>query len=238
MRRFLFLGSVAALAACGPVIGATSSGGDGTRSFALSGFDAVRLAGSDDVRVVRGPAFSVVASGPNAVLEKLDIHKEGTTLVITRESRMNWSWSSNRKGVQVVVTMPAIRSAQLTGSGDMTVDRADGAQFEGGLTGSGNLNLPSVTAASVKLDVTGSGDLRASGQAKTVALSVTGSGDLDASGLSSDTASVAVRGSGDARGAARQSAALTVAGSGDATVTGTRNCTISKAGSGDARCTG
>lgn len=235
-NMFLFL-SAAALTACGSISGA-ATGGHGTRSFELTGFDAVRLSGSDDVRVVRGATFSIVATGPNDVLDRLDIRTEGKTLVVTRKRNSGWGWSSEREGATVTVTMPMIRAAQVAGSGDMRVDRADGAVFKGGVNGSGTLDLPSISAASVELDVTGSGDLVAKGEAKTIALSVTGSGDLDASGLSADTARVAIQGSGDISANARQSAAVNIAGSGDATIRGTRNCTINKAGSGEANCTG
>lgn len=238
MRSLILIASAAALAACGSISGAATGGGHGTRSFALSGFDAVKLAGSDDVRVVRGATFSVVATGPNEILDRLDIHTEGTTLVVTRKSNMSWGWSSDREGAKVTVTMPSIRAAQVAGSGDMSVDRVDGAEFKGGVTGSGNLDLPSLQAATVKLDVTGSGDLKAKGAAKTVAMSVTGSGDIDAGGLTADTASAAVQGSGNVSGNARQSAAVNIAGSGDVMIRGTRNCTVSKAGSGEAHCTG
>lgn len=237
MRIPILIASAAALTACGS-IGGAATGDRGTRSYAQSGFDAVRLSGSDDVRVVRGAAFSIVATGPNDVLDRLDIRTEGKTLVVTRKRNASWSWSHDGEGATVTVTMPTIRAAQVAGSGDMRVDRADGAEFKGGVNGSGNLDLPSVSAASVALDVTGSGDLRAKGQARTVALSVTGSGDLDAGGLTADTATVAIQGSGDISANARQSAAVTIAGSGDAEIRGTRNCTIEKAGSGDATCTG
>lgn len=237
MRNLLLFASAAALTACGSISGA-ATGGHGTRSFALSGFDAVRLSGSDDVRVVRGTSFSIVATGPNEVLDRLDIKTEGKTLVVTRKRNGSWGWSRDSEGATVTVTMPSIRAAQVAGSGDMSVDRADGPAFKGGVNGSGNLDLPSVNAAAVELDVTGSGDLRAKGRARTAALSVTGSGDLDAAGLTADIAKVAIQGSGDINANARQSASINIAGSGDATVSGTRNCTISKAGSGEANCTG
>ena len=234
MHKLLFLGAVVALSACGPVIGAT--GGD-SRGFALSGFDAVRLAGSDDVRVVRGAAFSVVANGPADDIAKLDIRTEGTTLVVSRERSWNIGMTWGKPTV-VTVTMPTIRAATVTGSGDITVDRVDGPVFEGTVTGSGNLGLAAVDASSIKLNITGSGNIDAVGRAGAASIALTGSGTVDADKLIAGTAAVAVRGSGNVRAAARDSAAIMMSGSGDATVSGTRNCKITKAGSGDARCTG
>lgn len=227
MRAVLSLVSLATLAACLP---SASAADNASRTFAVSGFNAVRLAGSDNVRVIRGPAFSVQARGTADILDHLDIRKDGNTLIVSRK----WSWS--RGSATVTVTMPVISAADVAGSGDLSVDRADGAQFDASLTGSGDLSIASVDAGSLKLRVTGSGDAAATGRARTAAFSVTGSGSITADQLTAGTASLSVMGSGDVSARATQSATLTVAGSGDATVQGTRNCSISKSGSGEARC--
>lgn len=233
MRTVLSLVSVATLAACSP---SASVAGEASRTFAASGFDAVRLAGSDNVRVVRGPALSVVARGPVDILDRLDIRTQGNTLIVSRKPNGMFGWS--RGSATVTVTMPAIRAADVTGSGNMSIDRADGAEFDASLTGSGNLSLASVDAASLNLRVTGSGDAMAAGRARTAAFAVTGSGNVSADKLLADTASLSVMGSGDISASATRSATLSVAGSGNATVRGTGNCSISKSGSGDARCIG
>ncbi len=232
MRSTLVLASFAALAACSP---SAVAAGDVSRPFPATGFDAVQLAGSDNVQVVRGATTSVVARGPAELLDRLDIRTEGSTLVVSRKPTGMFGWS--RGSVTVTVTMPAIRAADLTGSGNLSVDRADGAQFDASLTGSGNLSLASVDAGSLKLRVTGSGDAAATGRAKAASYAVTGSGNVEADKVVTDTASLSVMGSGDITARAQQSATLSVAGSGNATVRGTRNCSISKSGSGDASCT-
>ena len=234
MRIMLVLGLTTAVAGCG----ALSGGSSASRSFALSNFDGVRLTGSDDVRVVQGAAFSVVATGQLKVLKQLDIRVEGSTLVVARAPQKGWRISWADTSADVTVTMPSIRSAQITGSGNMAVDRAVAAAFEAGLTGSGDLNIDKIEAGAATLRLTGSGDIRAAGQVPKLSLAVQGSGDIDARDLAAETVDVAVRGSGNVRSAARRSATISVAGSGDVQVSGTKDCTISQTGSGDASCTG
>ena len=229
----LSLVSLATLAGCSP---SASAAGDASRTYAVSGFNAVRLAGSDNVRVVRGPAYSVLARGPVDILDRLDIRRDGNTLIVSRKSNGMFNWS--RGSATVTVTMPTIGTADLAGSGNLSVDRVDGPLFDASLTGSGDLSLASVDAGSLKLRVTGSGDATATGRARTAVFSVTGSGSITADKLTTGTASLSVMGSGDVTAHASQSATLSVAGSGDATVQGTRNCSISKSGSGEATCTG
>jgi len=208
-----------------------------SRNFAVSGFDAVRVAGSDTVNIVRGPTAGVVARGPAKLLDNLEIRTEGSKLLVGHKPTMGMGWSTGEE-VVITVTLPAIRSAELAGSGDVSIDRADGAEFEASLTGSGTLKVADIAAASTKLALRGSGTLDARGTTGALSADLVGSGDLKAESLKSDTAAIAVKGSGSAWAFARKSASLTLTGSGDATVKGTRQCAITSRGSGNARCTG
>ncbi len=238
MRNTLIALPLLTLAACGAANSESRAAGpDGTRSFAVSGFDAVSLEGSDNVRVVRGATTSVVATGPQRVLDLLNIRVEKDTLKIDRKpGRSNWLRGDYR-GATITVTMPSIIAAGVAGSGDMTVDRADGASFGAAVEGSGNLKVASITVKQAQLAAEGSGNLTISGTADDSAMAAQGSGNIDARGLVSQQATIAVEGSGDIGATVRQRATIAVEGSGNVDVTGTDNCVIAKEGSGDARCT-
>lgn len=233
--KFVVLAPLAALAACG--VGSSQAGDAGpaeTRNFAVGTFSAVSLEGSDDVRVVRGSVIAVVANGPKAVLDRMDIRVEGTVLKIGRK-RASWSMGYD-KGAVVTVTMPNIAAAAISGSGDINVDRVAGATFDGSIAGSGNLTLALLQVQRAKLSIAGSGGLQAVGATVDATLSSRGSGDIDAAGLVAKRATISAQGSGGIRAAASESAAISMAGSGDVSVTGTDRCTISNTGSGKATC--
>lgn len=226
------------LAGCGySESNAAESSAIATKQFDLSGFDQVSLRGSDDVEVVVGKAFAVSATGPESVLDRLEIVVEGGVLKIGRKNS-SWTggWSDSGRHAKVTVTMPAIRGARVAGSGDMTVDRASGEAFSAAVAGSGNLKVGAVEAKTVELNVAGSGNLGISGQAQTVRLSAAGSGDIAAQGLKAETANVSVAGSGNASAQATASASVSVVGSGNVEISGTDNCKISKVGSGEVTC--
>jgi hypothetical protein len=233
MRGLFPVGAALAIAACSPAGSAT---GAPARTFAVTGFDSIRVAGSDTVKVVRGPAMSVVARGPAAQLDRLDIRTLGSALLITRKTGANMSRSNDP--VVVTVTMPAILAAEVSGSGDVSIDRADGATFEARVSGSADLDIADLRAASTKLRISGSGNLGARGSTRVLSADISGSGNLDAEALIADTAAIAVQGSGDATAFAHRSATIAVSGSGNVRVGGTTQCTISTRGSGEARCTG
>ncbi|MFM9979086.1 MAG: head GIN domain-containing protein [Sphingomonadaceae bacterium] len=213
-----------------------ASGPDGTRTFAVGAFNAVSLEGSDNVRVVRGAAISVTATGPQRVLNQLNIRVERNTLKIDRKSDgLSWK-SGDYRGAVITVTMPTINAVSVGGSGDMTVDRADGDAFGAAVGGSGNLKIAAMAVKRAQLAVEGSGEMTIAGAAADAAIAVKGSGNIDARNLVTQRATIAAEGSGNIGANVRESATIAVGGSGDVAVTGTENCAIAKSGSGSARC--
>jgi len=211
----------------------------GSRNFALAGFDEVALRGSDDVEVLVGKAFSVSATGPEAVLDRLEITVENGVLKIGRKANSSWhiGWSGKgEKGVKVVVTMPAMRGARLAGSGNMSVDRATADAFKASLAGSGDLKIGNVEAKSVDLDLAGSGNIEIAGRTGTIDVSGAGSGNIMARALEAETADISIAGSGNVSARATGSASVSVVGSGDAEISGTASCKTSKLGSGNVTC--
>ena len=198
MNRYMLL-ALLPLAACSGTArseGTPPSGTGGNRTFAVDGFTGVDAAGPDDVDVRVGSGFSVRAEGDPKVLDKLEIVKEGDTLMVRRK-RHGFSWGGDRdRGAKIYITMPRMTAASATGSGDMTVDHIDGEKFQADLTGSGNLDVGSIGVQSVALSVTGSGNLSTTGTAKSGSFSITGSGDIQAPKLTLGQASVSVMGSG------------------------------------------
>lgn len=210
------------------------SGSGGTRNFDVSGFTEVSLRGADDVEVRNGPAFKVTAQGDSALLDRLEIRKDGDTLRIGRKDG-DWKWGGD-KGAKIIVTLPKLLGASVAGSGDMTVDRAEG-NFDASIAGSGNLSIAQFAGGKADLSIAGSGDLRiGAGQASEIDASIAGSGDIDAGGLKAARGDISIAGSGNLRAQVTGEADISIVGSGDVELTGGAKCSVSKMGSGEARC--
>jgi hypothetical protein len=237
MSRVTFVAAAAALlAGCGVVHAENHDGGSGSRSFDARGFDRVSLRGSDNVVVRVGGTESVTATGPNDMLDKLEVKVVDGELRIGREKHWGWNWSSNREPTLITVTVPRLRGASIAGSGDMKVDNVQAASFQGSVAGSGNLTIGALQADSASLDVAGSGDTSIAGVAKSIDVSIAGSGNVDARGLKSERAKISIAGSGDVRAAVSGEADVSIIGSGDVDIAGSARCRVSKMGSGDVRC--
>lgn len=209
----------------------------------LSQFDAIDATGPDNVVVTIGPNFKISADGDPAAVADLDIRTKGSTLIIGRKSKGDWSWGRKNgdsknggRGATVHVTMPAIRSADLTGAGDFDLDKAEGDSLTLSLTGAGDFRIGAVKLKSLTTDITGAGSMKIAGTADEAKFSITGAGDIDAEALKVGTAKVDILGAGDIDFASDGKVAISIMGPGDVTVKGKAQCTTSGMGPGEARC--
>jgi hypothetical protein len=212
---------------------AQPSGSGASRSYDATGFTGVDLRGSDDVDVKTGSSFSVRAEGDPKILDQLEIKVVDGTLRVGRKSG-NFSFSEDH-GAKVHVVMPKLTLASVAGSGDLTVDRAEG-DFIGSVAGSGNLGIAALNANAAKLSVAGSGDMTLAGAVAKLSVSIVGSGSIDSKKLIASGASISVVGSGNMDGVVKGGASVSIAGSGDVTLTGGANCSVNAVGSGEAHC--
>lgn len=240
--NFLALGLLVPLAACSfdwsqddDGAGVPSQGSGMTRSYTVTDFSTVNLRGSDDVDVRVGTGFSVRAEGPADVLDRLKIAKDGQALNVGRRDGVHLGWAKSGK-VKVFVTLPRLAGAGISGSGNMAVDRIEGATFRANVAGSGSLGIGAVQVDDLRVSIAGSGTVAATGTVSAFAAKIAGSGDVDAPGLRARSAKVDIAGSGSVRAAVDGSAKINMMGSGDVDLGPRARCTVAKMGSGSVRC--
>jgi len=235
MRILLLASAVLLLAACN-IFDPGGNGGSGpTRSYSVSAFTGVTLAGPYNVVVAYGSTHAVRAEGDPQALDRLTIRTEDGELWIG-EGRGGLLTSSDAGKIIVHVTVPRLESATIGGSGDIRIDKATSPSFEGTIGGSGNLQIETLTVRNAKFTIAGSGNLKAGGTTGHGEFRIAGSGDVDAHQLRSRTAAVSIAGSGSVKAYASESANISIMGSGDVDMQGTDRCTISKLGPGDVKC--
>lgn len=235
--RLLLIAAMLPITAChaswekdGPAAHASGSGA--TRSYEAAGFTGVDLRGSDDVDVKAGNSFSVTAEGDPKVLDVIEIKVVDGTLRVGRKAN---STDFEDHGAKIHVVMPKLSLASVSGSGNLTVDRAEG-DFVGSIAGSGNLDVAALNANAAKLSVAGSGDMTLAGTVGKLTASIVGSGDIDGEKLTASSASISIVGSGNLSGVVKGGASVSIAGSGDVDLKGGAQCAVNAVGSGEAHC--
>lgn len=245
MRAAVIILSTLALAAChaagnvgGDEAGSAADHASTARAFNVGEFTSISLGGPHTVIVRVGPAVSVRAEGPAAALDRLEIKVEEGDLRIGTRKGGKWSFDfhHHEAPVTVYVTTPTLVSAAIGGSGDMRIDKVEGASFSASIGGSGDMDIAALKVGEANFTIAGSGGIKAAGTAGSTTVAVAGSGDVDVAGVESRDASVSIVGSGDVRAHAADKAEISIMGSGDVTVSGTAKCVVNKMGSGNARC--
>ena len=208
-------------------------------TYDVAPFDEIATVGPQDVLVTRGEIHAVRAEGPPQVLAQLEVVVEDGRLTIQPKDRFRRGFNWGRfSSATFYVTAPRLEAASLAGSGDIRIDRVEGARFTGTVAGPGELTLDSMQVDETDLTLAGSGSLVAAGTAREARVAIGGSGEVNARGLRSETASVSIGGSGDAALTVQDQARVSVMGSGDVEIDGPARCSVSRMGSGSVSCDG
>ena len=208
------LSALLLLSGCG-LLGVDGNGERVNEVRQLEGFSAVDSDGSLDVEITRGEVFHVEVSIDSNLLDRVHTNGVGGVLRIDEESI-----GDTVAGPNVIVTMPILRRATLSGSGGVRATGFDQAEpVSLVLEGSGDIAFAGDVP---RLDVQlwGSGDVRVSGVAPVLGVELDGSGTVDARGLDATTADLSLSGSGDIAASVSGSARVTLSGSGDVDVYG------------------
>ena len=228
-----------ALVACSPAkdrdSGVAATSGGTARIYQVADFTGVALRASDDVDVRVGSGFSVRAEGPAAELDTLRIVRDGDVLRIGRKDSFAFQWGRTAH-VKIFVTMPRITTAELSGTGDLAIDRVEGERFRVDSKGSGDIAIGALSVESADLSLSGTGTLTAKGRAHQLKIDLSGSGDVDAPELKAARASVSVAGTGDVHATVDGPAQVSVTGTGDVDLGAAAHCTTTNAGTGEVRC--
>lgn len=166
-----------------------------TREVDLRAFEAIVLDGGLDIDVRVGPAQRVTALVDDNLVDNLVLEVENGALLV------DWDKDCRPSGkCRLEIAVPSLRSIEVNGAGDITVEGLEGKSFD--------------------LRIDGAGDVELAGRVDSFDLSINGAGDVDARDLIAEEVVVSVSGAGDADVHAEESLVATVAGVGDVSYAG------------------
>lgn len=196
---------------------------------------AVELSGPINLTLRQGPAAALEVRGEQRLLANIETSADGGTLHIGPRGLL----LRHRQPIEVTLTLPALDTLHVNGSGDTTasgfagerldlsLDGSGTLRFNGryhdnevALHGSGDLELTGGSSERVKAESVGSGNLTLVGATRQLHAELQGSGELDARHLRAEDVHLEHTGSGSSAVYASGSAGIEVSGSGDATVYG------------------
>ncbi|MFT3976648.1 MAG: DUF2807 domain-containing protein [Sphingomonas bacterium] len=226
------LASIALLLAASPALAAE-------RTYSVGSYDRLRIDGPFEVHVVAGGSPRASAKGSDAMLSRLDLHVEGTTLTV-RLGPGGWGETpkaaASRTPMVVTLSTPMLNTILLSAGAQVTASKVSAQRLELAVNGAGTLAVDGVQADQLGAVLTGTGTLRLSGRANRARLASSGSGTIDAGALTVSELTVHLDGTGETRVNARYTAQVTTTGLGKVTVLGSAKCTVKALADGPVIC--
>lgn len=203
-----------------------------TRNFGITGFEKIRVEGPFKVTVATGVAPFAKATGAPDAIDRVAIETRGDTLVV-HSNLSSWGGYPGRDSgpVEISVGTHDLRSAWISGSGSLAIDRAKGLSFDLSVQGSAAGAIRQVDVDQLSVSIVGSGSGALAGRAAKLTAVVRGIASLDGANLATKDATIGAEGTATVM--ANVSDSATVEGSGAITVqlTGKPACTLRVSGS-------
>lgn len=197
-------------------------------------FEEMGLSISADVYISQGNETSLVLEGDGYTLDHIQTSVANGKLKIRYSS---WKWNSYKK-VIIYITSPQWHGIYVSGSGKV-VNKTfiTSERLILNLSGSGDIELDRLKIDKGEARVSGSGSIKMAGSQKATSLKVaiSGSGSVNAINLEIDDADVKISGSGNARVFARENLTALLAGSGNIYYRGDARIDARVSGSGKVR---
>jgi hypothetical protein len=214
----------------------TASASPQEKTFLVTGFERVRVDGPFTVEIVQGPSRAI-ASGDPKLLERLDIHVDGTTLVVGAGAE-GWNLARGEAvgSPRITLTTPALRGLLVNGGGQVRVQDMRGARVDVAVSGGGSIEVDALQADDLNLTLTGTGTITVAGTSRRARIRSNGAGSIDAANLQAGDATIVSESSGEMTVGVRYTVRVFALGLGRVGIGGTPSCTIS--GPGPVECKG
>jgi Putative auto-transporter adhesin, head GIN domain len=205
------------------------------RTFSVTDFERIRVIGPFKVTVDAARATTAKASGTPQSLDLVDMRVQNRTLMIQAKQPVSSSAKPAPATIIITTGTPLI-DAQISGPGNLTVNRVKGLKTALSTTGSGSLTATNIDADLLDVKAAGSGQVTLSGKAKTLTINARGAPGFAADALTALDLNLTWSSAGSGVFRATRTAKGKINGAGDVTINGSADCTVLAEGSGTVVC--
>jgi hypothetical protein len=156
-------------------------------------FNEVVSQGSFNVVLIPAEETRIVVKAESNILPYIYTSSDGTTLTVKFSDGVN---IHEHYPVEVFLYTPVLKSARLSGSGNIQFSGFNSTEMSLQISGSGNMNADFITN-SLTASISGSGNMYLAGNAKSSSLAISGSGDINSQALIQEHCTSTISGSGD-----------------------------------------
>ncbi|PZF74027.1 head GIN domain-containing protein [Taibaiella soli] len=197
----------------------------------INNFTGINTSIEGDVYVYQDSVYKVELLAQQNILDAIESSVDNGVLNIGFKSSVR---IGPHDRIKVYITMPAVRSLAVSGSGLLSALQpieADDVELK--IAGSGNISLSSLAGNKVSGTIAGSGNITVlDGSAYSEQININGSGLLDLAGIASQNADVNLSGSGASKVNIQKVLNASISGSGTIYYTGNGQINSNVSGSG------
>lgn len=207
------------------------------RTVGIGSFSRLRVEGGFDVRIVTGSPSARI-SGDRDSIEAVDLHVDGSTLVIRRSTNGIWTERPRGADAPIVVTIGVrgLEGVLVIGGARVAVARMAAPRIDLSVSGTGAIDLAAAQADQLNAQIVGAGSIAVAGRTGAARLTTTGAGTIDADKLDGGDLVVRLDGLGTTRARARYTATVTNNGLGTVAIAGAAKCTVRAPAGGPVTC--
>ncbi len=239
--------------ACNTITVGNTVNGSGniiSKSYEVSNFSHVTLAGIGDVYITQGDTESLSVKTDDNIFAQLDIRVRGAELILATKPNVSLNPS---RAITYTLTVKNLNDITLAGSGniyseaietddmkvlvagsgDIDVKGLSGKDLSINLSGSGDITIAKIAVTALDTSINGSGDINLTGKADAQTINVNGSGKYVAGNLETANANISIAGSGNVTIWVKEKLDVHVNGSGDVSYYGKPTVSESGGGSGN-----
>ncbi len=167
------------------------------KTFDFKDFDAVQVGGAYHVRMKKGDNFEVRARGDQQGINNLRAKQNGSTLELESEENF-WDFTKdNRENVLIEITMPNLKSVDLSGAVKSEISGFDEDKCEISQSGAVQTNI-GINANRLELDLSGAAKTTLAGRTDELQLSATGACNVQAGSFRAKSADINLSGASKA----------------------------------------
>jgi len=191
-------------------------------------FSDVVSQGGFSVVIIPAQETRIVVKAESNLLPYIYTMSDGTTMTVRFSNGVN---INEHYPVEVFLYTPVLKSAWLSGSGNIQFSGFNTSDMNLQISGSGNLNA-AFTSDNLSAFISGSGNMTLAGNATNNTLAVSGSGNINSQGLIQEHCTASISGSGNCIAVVSKTLEAFISGSGTVYYIGSPAITTHITGSG------
>ncbi|MCP3734157.1 DUF2807 domain-containing protein [Sphingomonas sp. RP10(2022)] len=211
------------------------------RRVAIGSFERLRVNGAFEVTVATGTSPGATVIADRGVIGDIDLHVEGNTLTVRRNTTGRWSEQTSAAvatPVRIALTTPRLSGVAIVGGSRVTVSKLTGMRIDLAATGNGAIQAGDVQGDQLVAQLIGDGKITAAGRVATARLLANGAGAIDAAGLDAGDLNAHLDGLGTIAARARYTAQVSSTGLGTISVAGRPKCRVIASAGAPVTCGG